>query len=392
MVGQGCSSLAALLALASPVLVAALLLVAFLLAALSHLSAAALAWQALEWRLQWWLGVMPWTREAVRAAPEGDIFHAHDLRALPAATAARARRGGVVVYDSHEIFVEASVNARRSKASRAALRRIERRLASQAAVLITVNDDVAAVLAPALGFQDRTVVVRNCRPRWNPSEPAPDLLRRATGVGARVPLIVSHGLFAADRGFEQLARALVLPPLADVHAAVLGRGPMQARLVELAATPALGGRLHVIDAVSPDELLEWIHGADVNVVAIQPTTLNHRLSTPNKLFESLAAGVPVVASDFGPMHRIVMDDPDGPLGAVCDPTDPIAIAAAVRTLLDLPRERREDLRRRCLGAAHARYAWEEDGARLVALYAQLSTGPAPMPATGDRLSSGISSK
>jgi glycogen synthase len=364
--------LSLLLAVASPAILVLGLIAGLCLGVLRHLPAAEPVWRAVEWRLQWRFGVAPWTREAVRAAPAGDIFHAHDMRALPAAIAARARAGGLVVYDSHEIFVEADANARRSATSRAALRRLERRLASQATALVTVNDDLGSLLGDALGFRGRTVVVRNCRPRWSPPEPEPDLLRRAAGVPAGVPLVLSHGLFSFDRGFAEIAAALALPALADVHAVFLGLGPFRSRLDELAAGPPLAGRLHVLEAVPPDELLGWIRGADVNVVAIQPTTLNHRLSTPNKLFESLAAGVPVVASDFPPMRRIVMDDPDGPLGLVCDPTDPVAIAVAIRSLVDLPREDAAALRARCLGAAHARYAWEVDGARLVELYARLA--------------------
>ena len=96
---------------------------------------------------------------------------------------------------------------------------------------------------------------------------------------------------------------------------------MHAELEALAAAPRFGGRVHVLPAVPPDELCAWVASADVGVMAIQPSTLNHRLSTPNKLFECLAAGVPVVASDFPEMRRIVCDDPVGPLGVVAAPDD-----------------------------------------------------------------------
>jgi glycosyltransferase involved in cell wall biosynthesis len=96
------------------------------------------------------------------------------------------------------------------------------------------------------------------------------------------------------------------------------------------------------------------------------------LSTPNKLFESLAVGLPVVSSDFPERRSIVMDDPDGPLGALCEPTDIGSIAAAIRSILDLAPVERADLRARCLRAAHERWNWETESAKLVALYASLA--------------------
>ena len=129
-----------------------------------------------------------------------------------------------------------------------------------------------------------------------------------------------------------------------VHVVYLGYGELEGALRERAKEPRYGGRLHVLDAVPPDVLPEWVASADVGVMPIQASTLNHRLSSPNKLFESIATGLPVVVSDFTEMRRIVLDDPDGPLGAVCDPVDPASIAAAIRSILDLGPAEREALR------------------------------------------------
>ena len=104
----------------------------------------------------------------------------------------------------------------------------------------------------------------------------------------------------------------------------------------------------------------------------QPVTANERLSTPNKLFESMAVGLPVVSSDFPERRRIILGDPEGPLGAVCDPTSPEAIATAIRSILDLPPAERAALRSRILRAAHERWNWETESARLVALYEELA--------------------
>jgi glycosyltransferase involved in cell wall biosynthesis len=109
------------------------------------------------------------------------------------------------------------------------------------------------------------------------------------------------------------------------------------------------------------------------VICIQPTSLNHRLSTPNKLFEALAAGVPIVASDLPGMARIVRETG---AGVLCDPADPAAIAWALRTILDAPADERAALRRRILAAAHMTYSWEDQEVRLLDAYQRQTADPA----------------
>jgi glycosyltransferase involved in cell wall biosynthesis len=167
------------------------------------------------------------------------------------------------------------------------------------------------------------------------------------------------------------------PGLESTHLAILGIGRRDPALDTALAGSAASDRIHLLPAVPPDELLEWVSGADVDVLPIQPSTLNHRLSTPNKLFESLAAGVPVVASDFPAMRAVVADDPDGPLGELVDPTDPAAIARAIRSILERSPAERADLRARCLRAAHTRWNWETESVGLLDLYGSLETARQP---------------
>ena len=134
--------------------------------------------------------------------------------------------------------------------------------------------------------------------------------------------------------------------LRGVALVAMGDGPLRPAIEKLASEPRADGRVHLLPPVPPADLLAWIAAADVGAMVNQPVSRNERISTPNKLFECLAAGVPVVSSDFPGRRRIVIDDPDGPLGAVCDPTDPGAIAAALREVLDRPADATAELRRR----------------------------------------------
>jgi glycosyltransferase involved in cell wall biosynthesis len=324
-----------------------------------------------DWLIRWRWGVLGWATAAAAAAPIADVYHGHDLTGLPAAVRAQAARGGQVVYDSHESFMDSGSNVHRPRWAKAVLRRFERRQARHATALVTVNRSLGELLGARLGL-DRVVVVYNCPARWDAPAERPDLLRQAASLPRDTPIALYHGAFSPHRGLEELAEALLTPGMDTVHAVYLGYGSLEGALRDMARDPRYGGRLHVLEAVPPDVLPSWVASADVGVMPIQASTLNHRLSSPNKLFESIATGLPVVVSDFVEMHRIVLDDPNGPLGAVCDPADPASVAAAIRSILDLGPVARDALRARCLRAAHDRWNWETESAHLVALYASLA--------------------
>lgn len=343
-----------------------------------------------DWLYRWRFVIYRWGRAAARAAPPADVFHGHDLTALGGATYASTLQGGgrlPIVYDSHEIFLESGANVKRSRWGRAILRRVERRWMRRASALVTVNHSLEEELGRRYAPR-RIVVVHNTPARWDPPAVPEHRIRRLLRLADDVPIALYHGGFSAHRGLEELAQAILEPGLERVHAVFMGYGGMREWLLEQAADPRYGGRFHVLAAVPPDELPAWVVDADVGVMPIQASTLNHRLSTPNKLFECLAAGVPVVASDFPEMRRIVIDDPLGPLGELCDPASIESVAAAIRRVVELPPEAAVELRRRCLAAAHARWNWENESSKLIALYDDLAREARAV--TGDSQPAGAS--
>jgi glycosyltransferase involved in cell wall biosynthesis len=313
-----------------------------------------------------------WATLAARGASSAQILHAHDLSgALPALATLRTNPSAVLLYDSHEVFLESGRWAKSPGFIRRLLAtRFEQPALRRAAALIAVNPQVIEELAKRYKIPERQVVTYNCPPAWNP-EPRGTELRAAIGVVADAQVILYHGGFSAHRGLEELLVAIRDPRLAAAHLVFLGYGPLEATLRAAAAEPALAGRVHVLKAVAPEVLDRWVSGADVGMCTVLPSTLNHRISTPNKLFESIGAGVPVVASDFATMREILLRDPDGPLGAVCDPTDPTAVATAIDSLLRQSPAERAALRQRCIHAAAARWNWEVQATRLSDLYRSL---------------------
>jgi glycosyltransferase involved in cell wall biosynthesis len=121
-------------------------------------------------------------------------------------------------------------------------------------------------------------------------------------------------------------------------------------------------------SLAPGDLPAWTAAADVAVIPIEPSTLNHRLTTPTRLYDAMGAGVPVVASNLAGMAEIVRETG---IGVLVDPTSAAAIAAGIREVLDAPQERRAAWREACLAAARGPYAWGRGVDRLLALYRSL---------------------
>jgi glycosyltransferase involved in cell wall biosynthesis len=105
---------------------------------------------------------------------------------------------------------------------------------------------------------------------------------------------------------------------------------------------------------------------------IEPTTLNHRLTTPTKLFDAMGAATPVVASDLPGMGPIVRATGCGEL---CRPGDPDDLARAIRVILEAPSERRAAYGAAGRRAVEERYAWERQVPALIALLRSIGVPP-----------------
>jgi glycosyltransferase involved in cell wall biosynthesis len=317
--------------------------------------------------VQFPLGPLGWAVALERVAEPADIWHGMWAGSLPALVRLRALHGGRALYDSRDIFMESRDWAHLRRPIRSVLQALERRWSQSVDLVLTVNEAYADILERLLGVP-RPPVVLNCPPRWTPPDPAPDLIREALGLDPEVGIALYQGRLQSDRGIEQSMEAILGVPNAVL--ALLGFGGSERQLREQISAPPYEGRVYLLPAVPPDELLEWTASADVSVMAIQPTSLNHEWTTPQKLFESLAAGTPVVASDLPGMAEIVQ--PTG-AGLLVDPENPADIGTAIRQILQASSEDKAILRDRVRAAAWDRFNWEAQEVTLLGLYqAQLA--------------------
>jgi glycosyltransferase involved in cell wall biosynthesis len=303
-----------------------------------------------------------WRRAAVRQLPPADVWHGHDLLGLLAASGLQRRHGGGLVYDSHELFLDAGSAARLPSPARRLLSRMERGASRRADAVITVNASIAEELGRRYGV--RPIVVMNC-PRLGPARKR-GRLRDHLNLGSR-PVVLYHGALNPGRGVEQLVDSLPLLP-AETAVVLLGYGDLAAPYSALAAQESHRGRLFVVPAVPIADLPSWICDADVGVIAFQPVDRNNVLGTPNKLVEYLEAGVPMVVSDFPEMRRLVTETG---AGIARDTSTAASLAAAIRELLDEPKSRHRSRMRSARRAAETTYNWGVQSQLLAETYSRL---------------------
>jgi glycosyltransferase involved in cell wall biosynthesis len=236
---------------------------------------------------------------------------------------------------------------------------------------LAVSDPVADLVARRWGVP-RPALLLNCPPAWRPDEPSAPItprLRAAAGVEAGRPIVLYQGGLSVDRGIEELVAAVEADVLRELRAVAvfLGYGRLEGWLEGIARERP--DRVRVLPAVPPDELLEWTAGADVAFVGQPPRTLNQRMNLPNKLFESLMAGVPVVVARDNEQCRLVSAEA---VGRCADVDDPGSVAVEVAGLLSMPDAERRALREHCRRVALTRYTWDANAGGLVKLYRTLA--------------------
>jgi glycosyltransferase involved in cell wall biosynthesis len=311
----------------------------------------------------------------VRADPPGAL-HAHDLNTLPVAAALARRLRLPLNHDAHELYPEMSTLSPREAAT---WRRLERLLAPRADHTLTVCDSIAAEFERRYGVARPTVLL-NCPVSGNGAAPEAgvgETLRATQTPGSfraymtqkepdPIPTILYQGGFAPHRGLETLVRSA--HGLERGTIVLMGWGRLEEELRELIGRERLEGRVRIVPPVPPAEVISSAAAATIGVIPYEPVGLNNTYTTPNKLFDYMAAGLPIVASRLPELIRFIEGDE---LGLTFPPGDPVALAAALNEILaDGPRYER--MRERAQAAAQ-RYTWERESRKLLALYEPASS-------------------
>ena len=282
-----------------------------------------------------------------------DIVHAHDTMALLAAYHAAQRCGAKLIFDSHEL--ETHRNPPQLWINRLQTRKIEAKYLPQAARVITVGQKIAdhlkheyAIEYPAVIYNSPPVGNWPIPKKWQRGVRSD--VRQEAGLSADTVLMVYTGNIAINRGLEETIKGLALyqdehPTRPLIHLAVVGRAvdSTLSALKALATAHGMEERLPFPPPVAANDVTRFISSASLAVIPILPETLSYQYAMPNKLFEAMLAGLPILGTDLAEMGPFIRRHALGEtydsrsttefsqsLKVLLDPTDPSTVPDAER--------------------------------------------------------------
>ena len=303
-------------------------------------------------------------RAVAERVPDVDVYYAPEPDSAHVANALARARGAASIFDIHEVYHDEMLSRWAEGPLRAAMSAAVRlgmlAICARADLVVAVSE---AVLAPYRSVPTRKLIVRNCAPLSFAEPGAAEVFP----AGRRGPVLLhgkttrSHGTEAVVRAAGLAARGLPGLPLVmfDTFGSVpdgFGRADFDRTVADAGASASVDLRQTVPMAAMPGILRE----SDVGLIAYDRTW--GRNSLPNKLFEYMGAGIPIIAPSYAEEIRRIVE-PER-CGVLVDTESPEAIAGAIAQLAADPDEARA-MGRRGREAFLARHNFRAEAAPLL---------------------------
>jgi glycosyltransferase involved in cell wall biosynthesis len=297
-------------------------------------------------------------------ALQADAYHAHDANTLFATYIVARIRRRPLILDAHELpYFEPHLQTR--PIQRWFYRTRLRRMLPGCRAVITVSPPIVDEMRQRYGGP-RAILVRNV-PVYYPSVSDNSRLHERLCLPPETRIALYQGYLKENRSLDVLVRAARFLP-STLVLVLMGNGASKAGLEALIAAEGVGERVRLLDAVPYAELLAWTASADLGLIIFSPdASLNVRYSLPNKLFEYLMAGLPVLASELPAVNEIL--NRYG-VGATVSTLDPEAVAHAITAML-ADSAGLAEMRRRALGASAGELNWDSEQSQLIGLYRRI---------------------
>jgi len=237
---------------------------------------------------------------------KADLYQAEDLYSLPVAWLGSRLHDGKLSYDCRELyFALGSLIGR--KWTQAFWSLVERIWIAKTDLVVITAQNQREILTDRYGI-DPPIVVRNHPPMTRRPE-GPSLLRKELDLPSDCKILLYQGMLHPGRGiFLPLE---ILRRLSGCIVVYIAYGELKGELNDRIKDFGLEERVYTIGPVPYVDLLSLTSGADIGLALQEPFGENHLRARPNKVFEYIMAGVPVVASDFPPLRKAIVENQVG---------------------------------------------------------------------------------
>lgn len=242
------------------------------------------------------------------------VLHANDLDTLLPMWLLSKLKKVPLVYDSHEFFLGVP-EIQNKKMVKFIWKLIERIIFPRLKHVFTVNESIAKLYQNA--YNVNVKVLRNV-----PEQTKIDLIKTKSNLNlpSQKPVVILQGSgINVDRGAEELLEAIALQD--QFFLCVIGKGDVFEKLRERALRQDLSKKTMFIDAIPYEEMMQYTMLSDIGVSLDKPNNLNYEYSLPNKFFDYIKAGIPVVSSHLIEIRKLVEQFNCGAMTTSHDPHD-----------------------------------------------------------------------
>lgn len=281
---------------------------------------------------------------------KGHVLLANDLDTLPANFLVSRIKGIPLVYDSHEYFTEVPELQNRAFV-RNCWKKMEAFILPRLTHAYTVSSSIAKAYETM--YKTRFQVIRNLPVYTSEAQCLQDFER---------PVIIYQGAVNMGRNIDKLV--LAMKELQQVTLWIVGTGDLFHEIEKLVQDQQLQEKVKIFGKIPLEKLPEITRKATLGVSLEEPFGLNYTYALPNKLFDYLHAGLPVLVSKLPEMEAVVSTYQVGETIEECTPQ---YIAETIRNMLNNT-VKMEFYRKNAMHAAKE-LCWQNEAEKLKSIFA-----------------------
>jgi glycosyltransferase involved in cell wall biosynthesis len=230
-----------------------------------------------------------------------DIIWSNDLDTLPACRLVSRLKRIPLIYDSHELFTEVP-ELKYNRFAKKTWKRIEKCIVPKLKYVITVCNPIAEYFAKNYGVS--ATIVRNLPPKdisfdFNLMHGQFDYI-----IPTDKPILIWQGSINIERGLEELICAM---KQINARLYIIGEGPILNYLRDTVQREQLYGKITFIHRLTFERMMSLTRQATLGLSLDKNTNGNYEISLPNKVFEYIAAHVPILCSDLKEIRHTIGD-------------------------------------------------------------------------------------